>query len=198
MLQSLLGFLPILLLNLDFRFHEHEDGVITDAEVLSKCLFEEVVSRTHVACIAIDDGCEDVCLNNRGVLVQAVIDLTEGPRCIIKEPSGLGKKDLCLSEGRVLLCHILEELDGLDKVFGWASRCHLGFGAAMDEIFLSKLHQEVSIQLDVEVEVGHGGLGLLDVQVQGGVKETDSLNFVASEAPFKLGFEEGVFGALAL
>ena len=68
----------------------------------------------------------------------------------------------------------------------------------MDEIFLSKLHQEVSIQLDVEVKVGHGGLGLLDVQVQGGVKETDSLNFVASEAPFKLGLKEGVFGALAL
>ena len=68
----------------------------------------------------------------------------------------------------------------------------------MDEILLGKLHQEVGIQLDVEVEVGHGGLGLLDVQVQGGVKETDSLNFVASEAPFKLGFEEGVFGALSL
>ena len=68
----------------------------------------------------------------------------------------------------------------------------------MNKILLSQLHQEVSIQLDVKVEVGHSGLGLLDVQVQGSIKETDSLNFVASETPFKLGFEEGVFGALAL
>ena len=83
-------------------------------------MLEEVVGRAHVACIAVDDGGEDVCLNDRWVLVQAVIDLAKGPRCIIKEPSGLGKKDLCLSEGRVLLCHILEQLDCLDKVFGRA------------------------------------------------------------------------------
>ena len=68
----------------------------------------------------------------------------------------------------------------------------------MNQILLCKLHQEVSIKLDVEVEVGHSGLGLLNVQVQGSVKETDSLNFVASEAPLKLCLEEGVFGALAL
>ena len=36
------------------------------------------------------------------------------------------------------------------------------------------------------------------MQVQGGVKETDSLNFVTSEAPLKLGLEESVFGAFAL
>ena len=36
------------------------------------------------------------------------------------------------------------------------------------------------------------------MQVQGSVKETDSLNLVASEAPLKLCLEEGVLGALAL
>ena len=36
------------------------------------------------------------------------------------------------------------------------------------------------------------------MQVQGSVKETNSLNFVASEAPLKLCLEESVLGALAL
>ena len=89
-----------------------------------------------------------------------------------------------------MLGHILKEFDGLDEVFGWTSRCDLGLGAAVHQVLLSELHQEVGIQLDVEVQVGHSGLGLLNVQVQRCVEKTDRLDFVTLEAPFKLCFKE--------
>ena len=38
MLKGLLGFFPIFLFELNFRFHQHENGVVTNAEVLSKGL----------------------------------------------------------------------------------------------------------------------------------------------------------------
>ena len=36
----------------------------------------------------------------------------------------------------------------------------------MDEILLSQFHEEVSVKLDVKVEIGRRCLGLLDVQVE--------------------------------
>ena len=87
---------------------------------------------------------------------------------------------MSLSECRVLLGHILEQFDGLYEVLRRASTRDLGLGTAVHQILLGQLHQEISVQLDVEVEIGRGSLGLLDVQIERGVKQSDSLDFVAS------------------
>lgn len=52
-------------------------------------------------------------------------------------------------------------------MFWRACTCDFGLGTAVDEVLLGKLHEEVRIQLDVEVQIGGGRLGLLDVQVEG-------------------------------
>ena len=80
----------------------------------------------------------------------------------------------------------------------WASTCDFGLGSAVYEILLGQFHEEVSVQLDVEVEIGRRGLGLLDVQVERRVKQADRLNLVAFLPPFKLGLKEGMLGAFAL
>lgn len=49
----------------------------------------------------------------------------------------------------------------------------------MHQVLLSELHQKVSIQLDVEVKIGCSCLCLLDVEVQRGVKEANSFDFVS-------------------
>ena len=68
----------------------------------------------------------------------------------------------------------------------------------MDEILLGQFHEEVSIELNVEVKIGRRSLGLLDVQVERRVKQADCLDLVAFLPPFKLGLKEGMLGALAL
>lgn len=72
-------------------------------------------------------------------------------------------------------------------MLGWASRSNLGLGAAVDEVFLGELHQEIGIQLDIEFKVGRRRLCRLNVQVKRGVKQADSLHLVAFETPFELG-----------
>ena len=68
----------------------------------------------------------------------------------------------------------------------------------MDEILLGQFHEEVSIELNVEVKIGRRSLGLLDVQVERRVKQADCLDLVAFLPPFKLGLKEGMLGAFAL
>ena len=68
----------------------------------------------------------------------------------------------------------------------------------MDEILLGQFHEEVSVELDVEVKIGRRSLGLLDVQVERRVKQADRLDLVAFLPPFKLGLKEGMLGAFAL
>ena len=63
----------------------------------------------------------------------------------------------------------------------------------MHEVFLSELHQKVSIESNVEVNVVDGVLGLLDVQVQASIKHTNCLSLVSFEAPFNKGFKEEMF-----
>jgi len=63
-------------------------------------------------------------------------------------------------------------------MFGRTSRGYLRFGATVHQVLLSELHQKVSIQLDVEVEIGCCCLRLLDVEVQRGVKEANSFDLV--------------------
>ena len=97
-LKRLFSLLPVFLLDFNFRFHEHEDGVVTDGKVLCESLLQVVVSRTHIASVTVDDCGEDVRLHDGRVLVQAVRDLSQGPWRVIKEPSGLRKEDLGLRE----------------------------------------------------------------------------------------------------
>ena len=63
---------------------------------------------------------------------------------------------------------------------------------------MGQLHEEVSVELDVELKVGGGGLGLLNVQVEGGVEQSDRLGLVPLEPPLQLGLQKGVVRALAL
>lgn len=53
----------------------------------------------------------------------------------------------------------------------------------MDQILLGKLHQEVSIQFDVELEVALRTLCLLNVQVKRGVEMGNCPNFVGFDSP---------------
>ena len=68
----------------------------------------------------------------------------------------------------------------------------LGLGTAVDEVLLGEFHEEVGIELNVEIQVGRGRLGLLDVEVERGVQQADCFNLVATEAPFELSLQEGV------
>ena len=40
----------------------------------------------------------------------------------------------------------------------------------MGQVLLGELHEEVGVELDVEVEVADGGLGRLNVEVEGRVE----------------------------
>ena len=53
-LKRLLGLVPVFLLDFHLRFHQHEDRVVPDAEILRERLFEEVVRSAHVPCIRVD------------------------------------------------------------------------------------------------------------------------------------------------
>jgi len=117
MLESLFSLFPVFLLDLNLGLHQHEDRVLTDAEILGEGLLQEVVGCTHVARITVDHGSKHVSLNHRWVLVQAVVDLSEGSRGIVVEPPGLSEENLSLGESRVLLSDVLKELDGLHEVF---------------------------------------------------------------------------------
>lgn len=76
-LQRFLSLLPVLLFDLHLRFHQHEDRVVSDAEILRKRLLQEVVRSAHVAGVRVDDSGEDVGLHHGLVLVQAVVDLAQ-------------------------------------------------------------------------------------------------------------------------
>lgn len=98
MLQSFLGLLPVLLFNFNLRLHEHENRVVTDAEILSECLFEEVISGAHISSIGIDDGGEQVSFDNGRVLTETVIDFSQSSSCVSEEPSSLSEENLGLSK----------------------------------------------------------------------------------------------------
>ena len=198
MLQGLLGLLPIFLFYLNFRFHKHENRIVANGEVLSEGLLEKVVSCAHVSCIRVDHGGEYVRFYNSLILLQAIVDFSQSPRRVIEEPAGLRKKNLSLGECRVLFGHIFEQLDRFDEVLGRPGASDFRLGATVDEILLGKFHEEISVEFDVEVEVCCGCFGLLNVQVERCVKQSDGLNFVTFQAPFKLRLKEGVLRALAL
>ena len=83
-------------------------------------------------------------------------------------------------------------------MLGRTLRCRLGLGAAVDEVLLGELHEEVSVQLDVEVKVVVGGLSLLNMEVEGSIQHSNSLDLVATNAPFELSLQESMFRAFAL
>ena len=68
----------------------------------------------------------------------------------------------------------------------------------MDEILLGQLHQEISVELDVEVKVAGGGLGILNVKIQGEVKQSDCFSLVSLQTPLDLSLKESVFLGLLL
>ena len=98
MLERLLGLVPVFLLDFHLRFHQHEDRIVPDAEILRERLLQEVVRGAHVPCIRVDHCGKHVCFNHRLIFVQAVIDLTQGTRRVIKEPAGLREEHLCLRQ----------------------------------------------------------------------------------------------------
>jgi len=66
----------------------------------------------------------------------------------------------------------------------------------MHEVLLCELHEEVGIELDVEVEVARGLLGRGNVQVQGLVEQFDRLVGVAPLAPLYQRLYEDQLGHL--
>lgn len=88
--------------------------------------------------------------------------------------------------------HILEQLDCFDEVLGRPSAGDFRLGAAVDEILLGKFHEEICVKFDVEVEVCCRCFGLLNVQVKRCIEQSDGLNFVTFQTPFKLSLKEGV------
>ena len=136
-------------------------------------------------------------LNDGLVLGQTVVDLAKGTWGIVLQPACFGEKHLSLCKCRILFGYVLEQLDCLNQVLGRALRGRLGLGATVHEVLLGELHEEVSVQLDVEVKVVVRGLGLLDMQVEGSIQHSNSLDLVATNSPFELGFQEGVLRALA-
>ena len=74
----------------------------------------------------------------------------------------------------------------------WACGGNLGLGAAMDEVLLGKLHQEISVKLDVKLKVTVSGFSLLNVKIKSIVKKSDGFSLVALFAPFENCFKEGV------
>ena len=89
MLKGLLGFFPIFLFELNFRFHQHENGVVTDAEVLSKGLLEEIVSSSHISSITVDDSGQDMSFYDSLIFLKTVINLSQSPWSIVKQPASL-------------------------------------------------------------------------------------------------------------
>ena len=63
------------------------------------------------------------------------------------------------------------------------------FRPTVNKIFLSKLHKEVSVQLNVELEVARGLLSGSDVEVQSLVKDFDGLLSVPTFTPLEEGFQ---------
>lgn len=47
--------------------------------------------------------------------------------------------------------HVFEKLDGFNEVLWRSSRSHFRFGATVHQVLLGKLHEEVSIEFDVEL-----------------------------------------------
>ncbi len=77
-------------------------------------------------------------------------------------------------------------------MLGWARTGYLWLHSAVDQVLLRKLQQEVRIELDVEVDVVHCSLGLLNVQIQALVEHADRLGLVAFEAPLDQSFQKVV------
>ena len=192
MFQSFLSLFPVFLLQLYFRLHEHEDRVVTDAKVLGEGLLEKIISSTHVTSITVDHSGKHMSFNHRLVLLKAVINLSKSAWRIVEEPAGLGKQNLGLSQSRVLLCDVFKQLDSLNQVLGRSGRGHFRLGTTVNQILLSQLHKEVSIELDIELEIGRRRLGSLNMQIQRGVEKADGFHLVAAQAPLQLGLKESV------
>ena len=62
----------------------------------------------------------------------------------------------------------------------------------MDEVLLGKLHKEISVEFDIEIEIASGSFGLLNVEVKCSIEEPDCLCLVTFETPFNLGFKESM------
>ena len=67
----------------------------------------------------------------------------------------------------------------------WRARTRqFRFDPAVDQILLSHLHEEVSVETNVLIHVVGGLLGLLNVQVEALVQHFYCLCFVTFQAPF--------------
>lgn len=72
------------------------------------------------------------------------------------------------------------------------------FIAAVDEVLLGQLEEEVSTQPDVEIDVALRSLCLSDMKIQGLVKKFDCSFFVVFLSPRDDGFEVGMIRGLGL
>ena len=132
------------------------------------------------------------------VFRQAIVQLAESAGSIVVQPAGLSKKDLGFGEGCTLFVDVLKELNGFTEVVRSSGSRNTGLDSAMEKILLSELHEEVSIQSDVEVKVVDGSLRLLDVKGKALIEETNSLILVTALAPFDHSFEECALGSFSL
>ena len=118
---------------------------------MRESLLEILICGFVLACFTIDECCENVGLNYCSILLKTVIDLSECAWSIIEEPASLSEQHLSLSQACILFRDIFKKLDGFDEVLWGTSRGDLWLCTAMDEVLLGKLHEEISVELDIEI-----------------------------------------------
>ena len=136
--------------------------------------------------------------NNRGILGKTILDFSQRSRRIVIEPPRFRQQDLGLSKSRVLLSHIFQHFKCFNELLGRTRTVDLGFEAAVNKVLLCQLHQEVSVEPNVELHVVGGSLRLRHVKVQAGVKHAHCFDLVAFETPLDHGLEVAVVSGLGL
>jgi hypothetical protein len=151
---------------------------------LSKGLFKKVVCRLHVTSFRIDKSSLHVSFDSIWVFLEAVVQLTECSGSVVVQPTGLSEKDLGFCKSLALFVNIFKKFDGLAQVVGGSSSRDAGFDATVDEVLLCQLHQEISVQSDVEVKIVIRLFGLLNMKTQTLVQKSDCSVLVSLLAPF--------------
>lgn len=88
-----------------------------------------------------------------GILLKAVVKLSQSGIGVVCEPLGLGQDELGIGQTAVLLGNVFKELDGLDEVLGRGLTCADWLRAAVKKVLLGQFHEEICIQADVELEI---------------------------------------------
>ncbi len=125
------------------------------------------------------------------------MDITQSAVGITGEPARLCQEELSISHAAILFSNIFKELHSFHKVSRDWVACSDGFGACMHEVLLGELHEEVSVESDIKIEVAARSFCIHNVQVECLVKEFNGAFSVSILVPFYHGFKEGKISGAA-